>query len=460
MKRFFSDDVFLTNETAKSLYSAVKDMPIFDYHCHLSPEEIYSDRRYKNIGELWLECDHYKWRIMRHFGIDERFITGDAEYKEKFFKFCEALPRFAGNPVYHWCHLELKKYFGIDLPICAANAEYIWTTTENMMQTRRYSARELIVRSRVDTVVTTDDPLSDLSYHTLLREEERFSVLPCFRPDRVIAIEKEDFADYVRELSSLTDIEIDGIDSLVKALESRLLYFLERGCVAADISFENFPRKSLDRESADRALVSAVGRKRLNRKEMENYRYHIIAELSKLFARHDVATQIHFGVIRNQNTKLFREVGVDCGNDSVAGTMEVNNASALLDEVNVEVGLPKTILYTLNPTSYYPLATLIGDFAGRTRGRVQLGAAWWFLDHKDGIYEQMRILSATAGIGNFNGMLTDSRSFTSYARHDYFRRILCSLVGEWVERGEYHHMHALSLVKDVCYNNCKKYFVR
>lgn len=455
MNKFMSSNFLLKNSVAKDLYDSVKDLPIYDYHCHLSEKEIYEDRRFDNIGELWLEGDHYKWRVMRNAGVDERFITGDATFKEKFIEFAKVIPDFAGNPVYHWCHLELSKYFDIDEALNGDNAERIYEECTRKMQDGSFSARNLIVKSRVDTLVTTDSPLSTLSYHKKLREEEkRFRVLPCFRPDAFLTIDG-DFFDNIDALSKMSGIDIVDIDSLLDALEIRLLYFIENECVISDIAFENFPKCTLSKAKANKVFKG-----KMSKELLENYRYYVIKGLIDMFNRHDVILQLHIGVIRNQNTVLFKKAGKDVGNDSVANVIDINLASRLFDECNLDGGLPRMIVYTLNPNAYMPLATLLGDFAGKSRGAMQLGAAWWFMDHKDGINEQLRVLSSTGGIGLFNGMLTDSRSFTSYARHDYFRRILCSLIGEWIESGEYPLEDGKKLVANVSYYNSKNYFVR
>lgn len=457
MRNFFDDDVFLSGDVARKLYAQVAELPIYDYHCHLDPREIYSNRRFDNIGELWLEADHYKWRVMRNFGVSENLVTGNADYKSKFMAFAKALPSFAGNPVYHWAQLELKKYFGITEPLCADNAEDIWNRTKDMMSDGSFCARELIVRSGVDTVVTTDDPLSDLAYHKLLKaEEKRFCVLPCFRPDKAINISAQDFAQYINALSEATGVEITGVNALMRALGMRLDYFIENGCTVADTSYENFPNSHFDIEKADVALQGRFAGK--ESVDEDSYRFAVIAELMKLFARKGIVAQIHTGVVRNQNTKRFEALGADSGIDSVGNALDIVAGARLFDCVERDCGLPRTIVYTLNPNSYYPLATMIGDFAGESKGKMQLGAGWWFMDHRDGIREQLKIFANTSGIGVFNGMLTDSRSFVSYARHDYFRRILCSVVGEWVDDGEYPLEFAKQLVEDISYFNAKTYF--
>ncbi len=460
MSIFMSDKIFLTSETAQKLYAQIKDLPIFDYHCHLDPKEIYEDRHFNDIGELWLEADHYKWRVMRNFGTDERLITGDAEYKEKFFAFAEALPSFIGNPVYHWAHLELKKYFGMSVPLSSKTAGEIWDKTREMMKDKRFCARELIVSSGVDTVVTTDDPTSDLKYHKLLKaEEKRFCVLPCFRPDKAINISAGDFAQYIKMLSEISGVAVKDVRSLTRALENRLDYFIENGCTAADISFENFPNAPFDEKVADRCILEKLSGESTCAEDEDCYRAVVIVSLMKLFAKKKIVLQIHTGVVRNQNTLRFGALGADTGIDSIGNALDIVAGGRLFDAVERDGGLPKTIVYTLNPNSYYPLATMIGDFAGESKGKLQLGAAWWFMDHRDGIREQLRTFANTSGLGLFNGMLTDSRSFVSYARHDYFRRILCSVLAEWADGGEYPSGEDLiELAKNIAYCNAKNFF--
>ena len=460
MTEFLSDKIFLDSDKAVELYKEIKDLPIFDYHCHLIPQEIYENRVYKNIGELWLEADHYKWRVMRNFGIQERLVTGDADYKEKFFAFASALPSFIGNPVYHWAHLELKKYFGIITPLSSETAQEIWDKTCELMADGKFSARELIACSGVDTVVTTDDPTSDLKYHCLLaNEEKRFSVLPCFRPDRAINITANGFAQYVKELGCAAGVEIENVDALMRALEIRLDYFIKNGCTAADISFENFPSADCDKATATACLLAVLSGQAISSADADKYRLYVIRSLMELFSKKNIVLQIHTGVVRNQNSKRFESIGADCGIDSVGNTLDIVAAGKLFDSVEKECGLPKTIVYTLNPNSYYTLATMIGDFAGDVKGKMQLGAAWWFMDHRDGIKEQLQVFANTSGLGLFNGMLTDSRSFVSYARHDYFRRILCSVLAKWVDAGEYpNDSNLIKLAKNIAYFNAKNFF--
>ncbi len=458
---FFDDKVFLENSVAERLYEYAKDLPIFDYHCHLSPADISNDKVFHNLSELWLIGDHYKWRIMRACGVDERYITGNADDKEKFFKFAEILPNFIGNPVYHWAHLELKKYFGLDLPICSKNAEEIWSKTLSKMKDGSFSAKNLIEKSNVIGVVTTDDPTDDLEYHkTLEKQNISFQVLPCFRGDRLVNIEKPDFALYINRLGVLCNTDINDFNNLILSVEKRLDYFLANKANSVDIGLENFPSGRGDEGVANQALQKCLSGSKPTVEEIAEYKFTLISKIGEMLRARGMVMQLHVGVIRNCNTRLFEKCGADAGGDSVANVLDVNNARNLFDCIEKNGGLPKTIVYTLNPVAYYPLSTLIGDFQGGERGKIQLGAAWWFADHRDGIKEQMRVLASTGGLGLFNGMLTDSRSFTSYARHDYFRRILCSLVGEWVEGGEYPSDDETlkALIENICIKNAKRYF--
>lgn len=458
MANFMSKNYLLKGKTAQRLYKIVKDVPIFDYHCHLSVKEIYEDRKFYNLTELWLESDHYKWRVMRSYGVDESFITGNAAPYQKFLAFCQALPDFIGNPVYHWAHLELKKYFGITIAISAHTAKEIWDISVKKMADGSFSARSLIKISNVDTVITTDDPVDDLFYHKALQKENLdFSVLPCFRADRAINIEKNDFSSYIATLSAFG--QIDSMDSLERVLEARIEYFAQSGATASDLSFTDFPKEA-NSSLANDALLKRIKGEDISCAEQNAYKFEIIFRLAKLFAKHNFVMQIHTGVIRNQNTARYQLLGADCGIDSVANTPNITAAGKLFDKIQLSGGLPKTIVYTLNPSAYYPFSTMLGDFAGDVRGKMQLGAAWWFADHLEGIKEQLKIFAATNGLGLFNGMLTDSRSFVSFARHDYFRRILCTIIAKWIDGGQYpNDKEQLSkLLKNICYHNSKTFF--
>jgi len=467
---FMSEDYLIENGTAHELYKAAKSLPIFDYHCHLSPREICEDRVFHNLAELWLESDHYKWRLMRAAGLPEELVTGGAPGRDKYEAFCSILPAFIGNPVYEWTHLELSRYFGIRLPVCAENAGEIWRKTERAMSDGSFSARSLIARSGVETAITTDDPADTLEYHSRLAAEHLpFGVFPCFRLDSILNIESPEFAAYLRRLenSSGGKISVHSYDDLLALLEARLSFFESRGCRAADVSFAGFPSLveaglsiACAAEHADSALSSAAEGRKPEAPDAAAYRFCLLRDLGILFAQNHMVFQMHTGVMRNCSSRLMAAYGRDAGADSVAGPANTDAARLLLDSIESGGRLPRTIVYTLDHSSYYPLATLLGDFQGCGRGQMQLGAAWWFMDHRAGILEQLETVAATGGLGLFNGMLTDSRSFLSYARHDYFRRILCSFIGAKVESGSYpDDRAALSiLIEDICHRNAEKFF--
>jgi len=459
---FNGDSFLLKSDMAKEYYEDIKDMPILDYHCHLSPKEIYENKTHYNLTELWLEADHYKWRTMRNAGIDEYYITGSADPKDKFFKFASIMPDFIGNPVYHWAHLELKQYFGITTPLSSATAPQIWEETLEIMRNGHFNARELIEGSNVKVVVTTDDPADDLNYHELLLSEDlSFKVLPCFRVDRIINIQAKDFKDYIFKLGRAAGVNIHNLPALINAIKIRLDYFMSLGCVATDVSFADFPKSRGSYEAANMAFMKVINGEEIDSQSKDDYIFIMLCEIARLCRANDIVMQLHTGVLRNQNSLRYAQIGPDTGIDSLSNALDIAAGGRLFDYIEKSSGLPKTIVYTLNPNSYYPLATMIGDFAGETRGKMQLGAAWWFMDHRDGIEEQLKIYANTSGLGLFNGMLTDSRSFTSYARHDYFRRILCNVIAEWVQHDEYpeDYDEILRLLKNICYYNADKFFL-
>lgn len=460
---FFDDRYLLTGDTAVQLYNDyAKDLPIFDYHCHLSPKDIAQDRVYDNIGELWLECDHYKWRMMRACGVDEELITGDASWHDKFIAFASVMPRIIGSPVYAWAHLELKTYFDIVKPMNAASGEEIWEAANAKMADGSFSARKLMMGSGVEAICTTDDPADDLAYHQAIAGDESFpvKVLPSFRPDMACTgVAKPGFAPYVEKISDISGVECDTFEGFLDAMNSRLDFFCRNGCLVSDISLASLSPVTATFEDAKGVYKKALKGKEITPEEEELYCDYMLTHFAKEYARRDMAMQLHFSAIRNNNTIRFASLGADCGNDSVGPAISVASLARFLDEVEKETGLPKTIVYTLNEAQYYELATMVGNFWGSQPGKLQLGAAWWFCDHVEGIYNQLKITSATGALGTFNGMLTDSRSFTSYPRHDFFRRILCSYIAGFVDRGEYDPDPAglKKLITDICIDNIRKY---
>jgi len=463
VKKFLDDNFLLESETAVKLYHQyAKDMPIADYHCHIDAKDIYEDRRFKNITEIWLGGDHYKWRIMRSNGVDEKFITGNASDREKFQKFAEALPRAIGNPMYHWCHLELKNFFGFEGVLNGDTAEQVWQLTLKKLADPEFSARNLIRKSSVAMIGTTDDPLSDLSYHKLLGETDfETKVLPSFRPDMLVNIHKTGFVDYVKKLSAVVGFKIDSVEAVLRALTQRIEFFDAHGCRAADhgLDYIMFERAELsDINSVFKKAMSGVA---VTKQEAESYQTYLLLHCAKEYKRLDWVMQLHFSCVRNPNTKRFNTLGADSGFDCIGVTDSCKSLHMLLDAMDFEDNLPKTVLYSLNPADDQWLDSLLGAYqdAG-IRGKIQHGSAWWFNDNKVGMINQLTSLANLGILGNFIGMLTDSRSFLSYARHEYFRRILCNLIGKWVENGEYPSDFKTlgGLVEDICFNNAKDYF--
>ena len=451
MKGIINDSFMLKNKTAKKLYEKVKDLPIIDYHCHLSPKMIAENYKFRNVGELFLGGDHYKWRQMRTHGIVEKYITGDADDYEKFLAFARALPYLIGNPIYHWTHLELKRYFDVDEPLSEKNAERIWNKCNELLAREDYRAQGLIRKSGVEALCTTDDPADDLKYHEMLKDFS-VKVLPTFRPDKLVEIGNADFLSY------LSTNGIADFNSLVSWLKARIEYFDGLGCRLSDHGLGYVPYEEGDAE--------AVFNKRLNgeeltKKETDVYKTFVIRLCAKEYSRLGWTMQLHFGAMRNNSTRMFERLGADTGFDSIADHSVAEPLSRLLDSLDKEDKLPKTILYTLNPKDNYVLGTLIGNFqSAPTPAKIQFGSGWWFNDQRDGMENQMKSLANLGMLSHFVGMLTDSRSFVSYTRHEYFRRIVCNLIGSWVEDGEYPaDFETLEkIVSGICYYNAKKYF--
>jgi len=455
MKNFFAEDFLLSGEMAKKLYELVKDMPIIDYHCHLSPREIYENRRFEDIGSLWLEGDHYKWRLMRAGGIEEEYITGKASYDEKFLAFAKVLPLAPGNPVYHWAHMELKTFFYINEPLNEDSATDILKEANNRMKEKEFTTRSLMKRSNVEVLCTTDDPADSLEYHlAIMKQPFGPKIIPSFRPDKAVSgLMQSFFPEYVKRLTKGSISFSEWLD----AITARLDFFCSAGCRVSDLSLPEIPATLGSYNQAKEAFDKAMSG-RPDKTLESDYISFMVCFLAQKYVERDIVMQLHLSSLRNNSSKLFKLLGSDCGNDSVGSLLDTNGFGKLLNKVESDSGLPKLIVYTLNPSNYYEISTMIGCFQGSTKGMAQLGAAWWFCDHPDGILEQMKVLSVTGLLGKFNGMLTDSRSFTSYVRHDYFRRILCSYVGELVSKGEYDESAAKKVVQAISYKNAKAYF--
>ena len=465
MDGFLNRNFLLDTPAARRLYHEyAENMPIVDYHCHINPQEIWEDRRFENITQLWLGGDHYKWRLMRANGIDEHFITGDASDREKFQKFAESLPRAIGNPMVHWCHLELKNYFGYEGFLTGETAQQVWDLCcDRLANDPAMSARGLIRGSNVAMIGTTDDPCSDLIWHEKLAADESFpvQVLPSFRPDPALNIHKAGFAQYISKLSETTGRKLETVTDVCDALSERIVFFDAHGCRAADHGLDYLVCCPVDTGTATAALQKALDGQPLTAEEIEGYQTVLLLHCAREYAKRGWVMQLHFSCMRNPNSRMMAALGPDTGFDCIAVTDNCAAAHRLMDTLYQEGMLPKTVLYSLNPADNAWIDSLTGAFQGtEAAGKVQHGSAWWFNDHKAGMTEQMVSLANMGILGNFIGMLTDSRSLLSYARHEYFRRILCSLLGSWMENGEYPADFALvgGLVQDICYNNAKRYF--
>lgn len=464
MKKFMDEDFMLQNETAKVLYSNYAEkMPICDYHCHLSPQMIYEDVPFENITQIFLGGDHYKWRYMRSCGVDESYITGGKSDAEKFRAFCSVLQYAIGNPLYHWTHLELKRYFGIDTVVREDTWEEIWDKANKVIKDTKMSPSKLINQSNVAVICTTDDPADSLEWHRKIAEKGHINakVLPTFRPDFMINIDQPTYPEYIKRLSAVSGIEIADFDTLVEAVNKRVDFFHGAGCRISDHALGSVPYVQASKTEINAVIGKAASGCALTQKETDAYKTAVFMELSKMYASHDWAMQLHIGALRNNNTQMFEKLGADTGFDSISDYCIAEPLSKLLNSMQLDGGLPKTILYTLNPKDNYVLATMLGNFqSGEVEGKIQFGSGWWFNDQRDGMTEQMKALANLGALSKFVGMLTDSRSFLSYTRHEYFRRIMCNLLGAWVEDGEFPaDMDTLGkIVEDICYNNTVRYF--
>lgn len=468
-------DFLLETQTAKHLYrDYASHMPLADYHCHLNPREIYEDRRFNDLAEVWLggiqpdgsyAGDHYKWRLMRSNGVEECYITGNQAPYERFLKFVGALEMAIGNPMYHWCHLELQQFFGVTEPLTLESAGRIWDHCNALLRNDPdMTARGLIRKANVAFIGTTDDPIDDLIWHEKIASDPTISVIvgPSFRPDRAVNIHKAGWKEYMVQLAACVGKEsLSSMGDMLDALTSRLEYFAERGCRASDHGLDYVPYQDYTLEQADVVYRKALSGGELTREETEGYQTVILKHLGREYHRLGIAMQLHYSCLRNNNQRIFKAQGGDTGVDAIAQNTCGGNISRLLSDLDEMESCPKTILYSLNPADNAQLGTLIGCFQGSDiPGKIQQGSAWWFNDHKTGMEEQMKSLASLGLLGNFIGMLTDSRSFLSYARHDYFRRIMCNLIGNWVENGEYpNHEPALKrIVEGISFNNAKRYF--
>lgn len=464
MKNFLDKDFLLETQTAKDLFhNYAQKMPICDYHCHLSPEEIYVNKAPENISELWLSGDHYKWRAMRSCGVEERYCTGDASPKEKFEKFAYALQYCIGNPLYHWAHIELQRYFGIDTPLSAKTADEIYDRANKAIAEGDFRPQSLIMKSNVKVVCTTDDPVDDLKYHKLLKNVDGFDckVLPSFRPDKALNAHLDGFGEYIDSLGKAAGVEIKSYKDVITALLKRADHFDAAGCKVSDQAFDYVPYFPADEEEVEKIFQKAMRGERISTAECDKYRTPVLLALGKKYSELGWAMEIHIGALRNNNTAMFERIGADTGFDSVGDAEIAKPLSSFLDALNVQGKLPKTILFNLNDKDNIVLATMLGNFqSAEVESKIQFGPAWWFLDTMDGMTNQMKYLGNLGVLGKFVGMETDSRSFTSYGRHEYFRRILCALIGEWVDKGMYAYDEDIlkEIVEGICFNNAMRYF--
>jgi len=464
MSEFTTDDFLLHTQTAKELYhNYAKDLPIIDYHNHLSPQQIAEDVQFENITQVWLYGDHYKWRAMRAFGIDEKYITGSASDKEKFMKWAEVVPHTLRNPLYHWTHLELKRYFNIDELLSPKTAEAIWEETNRQLAQKSHSANGLLKQMKVEVLCTTDDPTDALEHHkSITANHDLVKTLPTFRPDKAYAIENlENYKIYLKTLEAVSGITIENYSHLIEALKNRIDYFDAQGCRLADHGLEQlYAVEHLDYDIEVLFNKLNTG-KALQEDEVHYYKMKTLQHLCKYYHEKGWTQQFHLGAIRDNNSRLLTELGPDTGFDSIGDFSQAKALSEFFNILDLNNQLAKTILYNLNPSDNEVFATMAGNYNdGTIKGKMQYGSAWWFLDQKDGMEKQINALSNMGLLSCFVGMLTDSRSFLSFPRHEYFRRILCNMIGQDVANGELPIDEELlsTLVKNICYDNAKAYF--
>ena len=465
MKTFMDKDFLLDNDTAKTLFhDYAEKTPVLDYHCHINPREIAEDRRFDNITQVWLGGDHYKWRFMRSCGVDEKYITGDASDKEKFLKWAECLGKAIGNPLYHWSHLELQRYFGYHGTLNKNTAEDVWDLCNAKLAEPSMSVRSIIRNSNVTLICTTDDPVDSLEWHKKIAEDPSFTVkvLPAWRPDKAMNIEKPDYLDYLEKLAAVTDVpEIATFEALKEALKKRMAFFASMGCNVSDHALEYVMYCPASEDDVEAIFLKRRNRIPLTKEEELKFKTAFMLFVGEQYHDLDWAMQLHYGCKRDNNTLMYEKLGPDTGYDCINNYAPSSQMADFLNALNQNDKLPRTVIYSLNPHDNQAIGTILGCFQDSTAAaKIQQGSAWWFNDHKTGMIEQMTSLANLGNLSGFVGMLTDSRSFLSYTRHEYFRRILCNLLGTWVENGEFPaDMDTLAeIVTDISYNNAKRYF--
>ncbi|MDO3411858.1 glucuronate isomerase [Saccharibacillus sp. CPCC 101409] len=459
---FLNENFLLSTETSRRLFHEhAKSMPIIDYHCHLDPKEIYEDKPFANLTEAWLYGDHYKWRLIRANGIAEERITGEVSDYDRFLAWAETVPRTVGNPLYSWTHLELRRFFDIDTPLNPQNAPEIWERANAKLAQPEFSRRSLIAGSNVKVVCTTDDPADNLEYHRLLAEEEsRFAVFPTFRPDKALNIDAAGFPDWLARLEEAAGRSASTFAELTDILEERVSFFHERGCRLSDHALDTLKYGAAEPEAVEDIYAKRLTGAELSEEEVVRYRTALLVRLIAMYERKGWTMQLHLHAYRNNNTPMFRKLGPDTGYDGLNDLPLTASLSALLDRAETESGLPKTILYSLNPGDYPALLALMGCYQRDVPGKIQLGSGWWYNDTRDGMRRQLTLLADNGLLSRFVGMLTDSRSFLSYTRHEYFRRVLCEWIGELAQRGEApDDMELLAeMTRDIAYGNAAAYF--
>ena len=464
MSAFINENFMLSNETARRLFHGeAENLPIIDYHCHIDAADIANDKRYENITELWLGADHYKWRAMRSCGISERLITGDASDYDKFEAYCSAMPSLIGNPLYHWAHIELQRYFGIYKTLSPETCDEIWEKCNAKIKKGGFSPRELIEKSGVVCVCTTDDPADTLECHKLLAKDKSFScrVLPAFRPEKALGIELPSFPEWLSRMEKTAGVKIDSYKTLKEVLKERIRYFDSVGCLACDHSFSYIPYEKCGEDELEEIFRKGAAGEKPTEFECDCYKTDLLTELAKEYAAHDWVMELHVGALRNNNTRMFKKIGADSGFDSIDDCNTASRLSKFLDSLDSQNALPKTVIFNLNPRDNFVYGSMIGNFQGSGNySKIQYGAAWWFNDNYDGMRKQLATLANLGCLGKFIGMVTDSRSFLSYPRHEYFRRILCEYIGDLVEEGKYpRDMEFLkNIAEDISYNNAAAYF--
>lgn len=465
MKAFMDKDFLLETETAKTLFHQYAEkMPIIDYHCHIQPQEIAENRQFKNITQVWLGGDHYKWRLIRSNGTPESKITGkDSTDREKFQEFAKALPKAIGNPLYHWTHLELQRFFDCDIPLNENTAEEIWQLCNEKLQQPEMSVQGLIKKANVKLICTTDDPADSLKWHKKIKEDGLCSakVIPAMRPDAIMRVNMPGYGDYIQKLSEVSGIQIKNMDDIRHALKLRMDFFETMGCKVTDHALEYVFYHPYTEEAVNKIITKALNNETISTVEEETYKTALLEFLASEYTKRDWAMQIHYSALRNNNTNMYKQLGPDTGFDCIASYNCGEGLVALLDALNTKNILPKTIIYSLNPADNALIGSIIGSFQGEgVHGKIQQGAAWWFNDTKQGMIAQLTSIANLSVLGNILGMLTDSRSFLSYPRHEYYRRILCNFIGNLVENGEYPaDMEYLGkLVQNISYYNAKNYF--